>query len=167
MKPLYILTIAALTAGASSFPVMAEDQPAKAESGVEAPAPQKTIREDVRKEVREAIDAIKSYSADKRDEAVDKAKSALDNFDARMEKIEQRAKENKEKAVVKLKEKRQQVAERYEELKHATKENWEKTKSRFLKGYQEMEEEYEEKVDPFLAKNETKGDAARAAEEGK
>lgn len=167
MKPLHILTIAALTAGASSLPAMAEDQPVRAENGIEAPASQKTTREDVRKEVREAIDAIKSYSADKRDEAVNKAKAALDDFDARMEKAEQRAKEKKEQAAAKLKEKRAQVTKRYEELKNATKENWEKAKSRFLKEYREMEEEYEEKVDPFLAKGETNDEASRAATEGR
>lgn len=167
MKPLYILTLAVLTAVVSSLPAMAEDQPVKTENGIKAPAPHKTTREDVRKEVREAIDVIKSYSADKRDEAIDKAKTALDDFDARMEKAEQRSREKKEQASAKLKEKRAQVAKRYEELKNATKENWEKTKSRFLKEYQEMEEEYEEKVSPFMARGETNDKASRTAAESR
>jgi hypothetical protein len=167
MKLLYIFVIITLLGSAASIPVIAAEQTAPAANGTEEPLPEKTTREDVRKEVRDAVDAIKSYSADKRDEAVKRAKSALDDFDARMDKLEQKAKEKQEKAVARLKERRKQVAKRYEEMKQATKEKWEKAKSRFLKSYQEMEEEYEEKVDPFLAKDETKDDASHATAEGK
>lgn len=167
MKSLLMLTIAVLVAGAVSLPAVAADQPSPTPNDTEAPAPQKTTREDVRKEVREAIDAIKSYSSDKRDKAVDKAKAILDDFDARMEKAEQRAEEQKEKAIATRKEKREQVAKSYEEMKNATKETWEKAKSGFLKEYREMEEEYEEKVVPFMAKGENHDDASRTTAEGK
>lgn len=160
-----IITLAMLS-GIASLPALAAEPPTPPANG-DTTAPEKTTGKNVRKEVREAVDSIKSYSVDKRDEAVQKAKAALDDFDARMKKWEQSIQENKEKAVAKLKEKRQQVAKRYEELKNAAKENWEKAKSRFLKDYQEIEEEYEEKVDPFLVKNETKDDAARVVTEAK
>jgi len=147
MKLSHLLIAATILSGGIIFhPVLAAET---------SPTPATTTKEDVKKEVGEAVDTIKSYSIEKKDEAVTKAKQALDNFDARMEKWEQNAKEKKEKAVAQLKEKRRQVAERYEEMKRATKENWEKTKSRFLKDYQEMEEEYKEKVDPFLANNQS------------
>src|SRR5512143_2056055 len=51
-------------------------------------SPAKPTAEEVRQKLAESADAIKHYSADKRDEAARKAKAALDVLDARIAALE-------------------------------------------------------------------------------
>lgn len=125
-------------------------------------APKKTSE---KMNIKETIDTIKSYSVEKRDEAVKKAKAALDDFDARMDKLEKQIEEKKStwsKAVMKdkkkmleeLKKERKEVAKRYENLKTSSKKAWENTKDAFIKMYEKLENKFE-KTDKEAS--ETKG----------
>jgi hypothetical protein len=50
----------------------------------------KTNGKEVNQEVKEALEAVRDYSADKRDEAVKKVRIAIDDLDTRIEDIESR-----------------------------------------------------------------------------
>jgi hypothetical protein len=50
----------------------------------------KTNGKEVGQEVKEALEAVRDYSADKRDEAVKKVRIAIDDLDTRIEDIESR-----------------------------------------------------------------------------
>lgn len=50
----------------------------------------KTTMKEVRQEVKEVVAAIENYSADQRDEAIEKAKVAIDDLDARIDELEGR-----------------------------------------------------------------------------
>jgi hypothetical protein len=52
-----------------------------------------TNGKEVRQEVKEALEALRNYSADKRDEAVKKVRIAIDDLDRRIEDIETRVEE--------------------------------------------------------------------------
>lgn len=125
MKPPYLLMAALLTA-AASLPVFAAGEA----------MPEKTTAQDVRKEAHETVDAIASYSVEKKDEALKKAKDVLEAFDARMDKLEKNAREQ-------LKKERQAAAVRYKNLQRATKKTWEVVRDRFVESYRGLEQEFE------------------------
>ena len=52
------------------------------------PEPKETQREQLRQEVDEAVDAIRDYSADRRDEAVARARDSAEEVDRRIDALE-------------------------------------------------------------------------------
>lgn len=114
----------------------------------------KTTAKEVRQEVADAAEAIKNYTADKRDEAAKKAKAALDALDARIEamegridknwdKMDQAAREQARNALKAMRKQRVQVAEWYGSLKNSTADAWEHMKKGFSEAYGSLRRAWE------------------------
>ncbi len=114
----------------------------------------KTSAKEVRQEVGDAVEAIKNYSADKRDEAAAKAQAALDALDTRIDAIEKRIEKNwakmdqaaRERAhdtLSALRKQRVEVAEWYGGLKNSTANSWEHVKRGFSDSYKMLKSSLE------------------------
>lgn len=111
--------------------------------------PAQASAEDVKKKVAETVQAIKSYSVDQRDQAVQKAKVALEDFDARINDLEsqlvqrwdqmgQAARQEASSSMASLRKQRNAVAEWYGGLKHGSKQAWEDVKAGFSKSCHDL-----------------------------
>ena len=111
-------------------------------------------REDVKEKVTEAAEAIKNYSFDQRDKAIVKAKAALADLDARIDRMESRlnkewdrmdqsAREATIATLTALRKQRNEVAEWYGGLKHSSRNAWEDVRKGFLKSYQELRDAFD------------------------
>ena len=120
----------------------------------------KTTPREVREEVKEAVEAIRSYSADQRDEALKKVKAAIDDLDARIDELERRLEETwdqtdqkareKARATLKsLREKRNELAEWYGGMQHSSARAWQHVKKGFLDSYEALLEAYGKAVKEF------------------
>ena len=109
---------------------------------------------DVKEKVTDAARAIEKYSVEQRDEAVKKAKSALDDLDAfidsmefqlnkKWDQIDQSARKKARAALTELSRQRNEVAEWYGGLKHGASNAWEDVKKGFLKSYQELRDTFD------------------------
>jgi BMFP domain-containing protein YqiC len=109
---------------------------------------------DVKEKVTEAAEAIKNYSFDQRDKAIVKAKAALADLDARIDRMESRLNKRwdqmdqstRKKAIdtlTALRKQRNEVAEWYGGLKHSSGNAWEDVKKGFLKSYQELRDAFD------------------------
>lgn len=108
----------------------------------------------VKQETQELLQTLKAYSADQRDEAIDKTRAALDNLDKRIDALETRIdndwdnmnKAAREKARASLKSLRQQriqLAEKYGNLETSSDEAWEHMKKGFSKAYNAVNKAWE------------------------
>jgi hypothetical protein len=99
---------------------------------------------EVKQEVWQAFKAIENYSAVQKEEAIKKTRTALDDLDAQIDKMENRsaakwrsmseATRKKEQAALReLKRERIKVAEWYGSMKNSSAEAWEDSKKAFLK----------------------------------
>lgn len=106
----------------------------------------KTTISEIKKESRELIESLGAYSAERRDEAIEKAKAALDIMDKRIDVLEQDVDDNwdkmdkaaREKARASLKalhKQRTEVAEWYGSLKSSSADAWERAKNGFSAAY--------------------------------
>lgn len=121
----------------------------------------KTSIKEVKQEVQDAIQALKEYSADQRDEAIKETKTALNRLDNRIDALETRIDDNwdrtneavREKARATLKSLRRQrtrLAEWYGSLKSSSAAAWEEMKKGFSDAYISLYnawEEAEEEID--------------------
>lgn len=114
------------------------------------PESDKTTSKEVRQEMTDAAEAIKGYTADKRDEAAAKAKASLDALDVRInalearidknwEKMDKAAREQARSTMKELRKQRVAVAEWYGSLKNGTAEAWEHTKKGFSDAYTSLQ----------------------------
>ena len=121
---------------------------------------EKTSIEDIRQETQELIQALKSYTADQRDEAIQKSKTALENLDGRIDALETRVDNNwdkmdkaaREKARNSLKEVRKQrtrVAEWYGSLKSSSEDAWAHMKKGFSDAYNALYDAWEKSEEEF------------------
>jgi len=121
---------------------------------------EKTSIEDIRQETQELIQALKSYTADQRDEAIQKSKRALENLDRRIDALETRVDNNwdkmdkaaREKARNSLKEVRKQrtrVAEWYGSLKSSSEDAWAHMKKGFSDAYNALYDAWEKSEEEF------------------
>lgn len=122
----------------------------------------KTTAKEVRQETADAAEAIKNYTADKRDEAAVKVRAALVALDARIEALEARidknwdkmdkaAREQARSTLKALRKQRVEVAEWYGSLQNSTASAWEHMKKGFTDAYgllrrawEKAEREYKE-----------------------
>lgn len=113
-----------------------------------------TATKDVKDKVVDAAQAIKNYSVNQRDEAVKKAKAALDDLDVRIDSMEsqlnkewqqmdQSARKKAMATLTALRKKRNDVAEWYGGLKHSSSKAWEDVKKGFLKSYYELRDAFD------------------------
>lgn len=115
-----------------------------------SPQPSATSETPAASKTADTEETIKSYSIDKKDEAVKKAKEMMDNINTRADKLEQQANEKKKEWSAALAEKKaQEVAEikkartelsaRYEHLMKASKKAWESAKEAFMKSFRKFQ----------------------------
>jgi hypothetical protein len=120
----------------------------------------KTGQKEVSQEVKEAIEAIKNYSADQRDEAVKKVKVAMDRLDARIQGMEDRldkkwdqmdqtGREKARSAMQSLRQKRTQLAEWYGAMQHSSANAWEDVKKGFLDSYESLSKAFDKAVKAY------------------
>ena len=119
-----------------------------------------TTSKDVKKEVGEAGAAIKNYSVEQRDEAVKNAKIALDDLDARIDrlaadidskwdKLDASARKKAYESMDKLRKERNDAAEWMGALKHSSKEAWGDVKNGFAKSYDALANTFSKAKEEF------------------
>lgn len=149
-KTAFAVLIVALIGIFTAMPAFSADRP----SG------ERVSKKEVGQEVKEAVEAIKAYSADQKDEAVKKGKAVLDNLDVRIEQMESKIKKewdqmgdsarNTAKTSLEgIKRQREKVAEWYGSLKQSSAGAWENTKKGFLESYQAVHESFDKVADKF------------------
>ena len=110
---------------------------------------------DVKRETAELLQALKSYGAEQRDEALEKSRAALQNIDRRIEALEadmlerwdemdQTAREQARESLQALREQRTRVAEWYGSMKSGTVSAWGEIKQGFANAYQALHEAWEQ-----------------------
>ena len=131
-------------------------------------AAKKAISEDntsikeVKQETQDLVKALGAYTAGQRDKAVQKAKTALNNMDKRIDVLEKRIDDNwdqmnkaaREKARTNLKTLRKQrteAAEWYGSLKASSAGAWEHTKKGFSEAYKALGDAWERSANEFDA----------------
>ncbi len=118
----------------------------------ENPTEQVTIK-DVNKEVQDVIRALKTFSLDQRDKAIEESKAALDKMDQRIDVLESDMDNNwgkmsettrkKTRATLKaLRKQRTQLAEWYGGLKSSSADVWDGIKNDFSEAYQSFYNEW-------------------------
>jgi chromosome segregation ATPase len=128
--------------------------------GLAHAATDKPTMQDVKKEVAEAAEAIKHYSADQRDEAINKAKAVMDSLDAKIDKLQasidqkwgkmdQAARRKAQAALDDLKEHRRQMAESYDALKQSSAGAWQHVKKGFSDSYADLHEAWQKAEKEF------------------
>jgi seryl-tRNA synthetase len=119
-----------------------------------------TTAKDVGKKLDEAGTAIKDYSAEQRDEAVKKAKAALDDLDARInklaadidanwEKLDASARKKAYESMDTLRKQRNDTAEWLGALKYSSKEAWGDVKDGFSKSYKALADSFTRAKEQF------------------
>jgi septal ring factor EnvC (AmiA/AmiB activator) len=119
-----------------------------------------TSIEDVKKESQDLLQTIGSYTADQRDEAVEKAKQGLDRLDRRIDTLEARIDKNWDKRnaatrkearenLKALRKQRNQVAEWYGSMKTSSADAWKHMKKGFSDAYKDLEDAWEKSEKEF------------------
>jgi len=114
----------------------------------------------VQQEARDLIEALKEYSADQRDAAIQRSKRALDILDTRIDELETKiaddwdqmssaAREKTRESLKTLRKKRNDVAEKYGSLKASSTSAWEEMKQGFSEAYQDLSDAWANSVNAF------------------
>jgi hypothetical protein len=109
----------------------------------------KTTSKDVKQETMEAIETIKKYTVEKKDEAVREVKIVLEDLDARIDRMQSRVENNwnemdqasrkkAKKTLQALRKKRNELSEWYGGLKHSSADAWDHVKKGFVDGYEAL-----------------------------
>jgi paraquat-inducible protein B len=120
----------------------------------------KSTAKDVSRKVDDAGQAIKNYTVAQRDEAIKKAKAALDDLDVRIgrmerkldsewDKMDQAARKKARAALNALRRERNEAAEWYGGLKHSSAESWEQVKAGFVKSYEALKASFTKAMKAF------------------
>ena len=110
--------------------------------------------QEIRKETRELLAALKTYTASQRDEALEKIRVTQDNLDRRIEALEreiaenwdemdQAAREKSQASLRALREQRIRVAEFYGSLRSGSAAAWDHIKDGFLNAYRALHDAWE------------------------
>ncbi|MCE2594392.1 hypothetical protein K6Y31_06155 [Motilimonas cestriensis] len=119
-----------------------------------------TSIEEVKKETQDLLQTIDSYTADKKDEAVQEAKNGLDRLDKRIDALEARVDKNWDKMsnvareearenLRALRKQRNQVAEWYGSMKTSSDDAWDHMKQGFSDAYETLEGAWEKSEKEF------------------
>ena len=119
-----------------------------------------TSIEKVKQETQDLLQAIGSYTADKRDEAVQKAKDGLNKLDKRIDTLEARVDKNWDKMneaarkqarenLKALRKQRNEVAEWYGSMKASSANAWEHMKKGFSDAYKALQDAWEKSEKEF------------------
>lgn len=115
--------------------------------------PAQATTQDLQNKVADAVQAIKSYSAAQRDQAVAKAKSVLDDVDTHIKDLESRlvqkwaqmdqaGRQDAAYTMDLLQERRTAAAEWYGGLKHGSSKAWQEVKTGFSKSAHDLVEAF-------------------------
>lgn len=121
---------------------------------------EETTAKDVGKKFSETGTAIKDYTVEQRDEAVKNAKVALDELDAKInrlaadidakwDKLDASARKKAYESMDKLRKERNDAAEWMGALKHSSKEAWGEVKNGFAKSYDALANSFSKAKDEF------------------
>jgi septal ring factor EnvC (AmiA/AmiB activator) len=124
----------------------------------------KTSIKDVKQETQDLIQALGTYTADQREEAIKRTQTALDELDKRIDALETRIDNNRdqmnkdarEKARANLKalrEQRTEVAEWISKMKTSSADAWEHTKKGFSNAYKNLSDAWQKVEKEFGANN--------------
>lgn len=124
------------------------------------PSGGKTAGKEVGREVKEAVEAIKEYSAEQRDDAVKKGKAVLDDLDARIERMKLKIEKNwdrmdesaRKKASASLEaiqRERIKAAEWYGSMKQSSAGAWEEVKKGFVESYEALHDSFDKAAERF------------------
>lgn len=113
-----------------------------------------TSIEDVKQKTQSLLETLKNYTAEQRDEAMQKSKAALDNMDKRIEalethvynnwdKMDKAAREKSRDSLAALRRQRTQVAEWYGSLKNSSSDAWGNMKKGFSDAYSALHDAWE------------------------
>jgi hypothetical protein len=119
-----------------------------------------TMIKEANREVTEAARSIKDYSAEQRDEAVKKARTAMNDLDARIQRLETQldekwdemdhaARQEARSALTELRKQRDEVAEWYGGLKHGSVKAWEDVKTGFANSLQALGDAFDQAKQAF------------------
>ena len=119
-----------------------------------------TKMNDIKQEAEDLTEAIKSYSAEQRDEALREAKRAIETLDSGIdsmqrkldrewEQMDQSARQKVQASMRMLRSKRNELAEWYGGLKHSSAKAWEDVKKGFLGSYRTLGEAFEQAQNEF------------------
>ena len=136
-------------AAAQAPPASRPGGPDSAEATPQKVTDRDARREEMRREVDEAARAIGAYSKAESDQALQRARSALEAMDKRIEdarldgereaaRMSADARERRERAMAELRTQRAEAAERYRALQGASSATWERVKEQFLASYRSL-----------------------------
>jgi hypothetical protein len=131
-----------------------------ATAGATATESEETSAADIKQETVELLQALKSYSVEQRDEALARSRSALDNIDRRIDRLESTMLENWEQmdqaardktraSLQALREQRTRVAEWYGSMKSSSASAWGHIRQGFAEAYRALHEAWEKSEQEF------------------
>jgi len=120
----------------------------------------KTTGKDVTQKIDETAQAIKSYSAEQRDEALESAKRVLADADARIDHFEHEmsrnwdkmnasARKHAQETMKTLRRQRQDLSQSYGELKRGSASAWDEVKGGFAKSYDTLRDSFSKAAKEF------------------
>jgi TolA-binding protein len=120
----------------------------------------KTTSKDVKKETKEALQAIKTYSFEQRDKAVKDVKAVLNDLDGRIDRMQGRIEQKWDEmdqasrtqlrnTMTTLRAKRNQLSEWYGGLQHSSANAWDHVKAGFVEGYDSVARAFEKAENEF------------------
>ena len=132
---------------AQDAPKQAQSTPPQSEEAAPAPAQ----AEKTKKEMDEAIDAIRDYSVERRDEAVTRARQSTEALDKRIDALQSQIEDRwarmsqatrirSEQTMADLRQRRNQLAEWYGGMRHSSVDAWSEVKSGFVTNYHDLVE---------------------------
>lgn len=119
-----------------------------------------TEKKEVGKEVKEAVEAIKEYSAEQKDEAVKKGRAVLDHLDVHIEQLESRIKKDWDKmgdaarktakaSLEAIQKQRDELAKWLGSMKQSSSGAWEEVKKGFVQSYESLSDAFNKAADRF------------------
>ena len=124
--------------------------------GPALPAWSQTTAKDVSQKASETADAMRSYTLEKKDEAVAQARKLAADLDAKIRDLEAQASQQTGEAKAKsqdqlrdLKAKRAEAGRKLDDLTRASKASWERAKEGFAKAYRDLAESYDKAAAEF------------------
>ncbi|EMS80371.1 sll1863 family stress response protein [Desulfotignum phosphitoxidans] len=126
-----------------------------------------TTVKSVQQEAQDLLEALKDYTADQRDEAIERSKTALDILDRRIDELEtdiadnwdqmsSAAREKTRESLKTLRKKRNDVAEKYGSLKASSTSAWEEMKQGFSDAYEDLSDAWAKSENEFDKNNSDK-----------
>ena len=132
------------------------DRRDKVEEGPWSGTPTNATAGEVKKEIKEAVDATKSYAARGKDEFVASMDQKLNELDAKIAELSAKTATLKDdaqaegnKALDALREQRAQLGRKFQDMKASSKDAWQDVKAGFESAYAELEKAYEDVKSKF------------------